>query len=166
MYDTYYLNSRILLLKSPLKGFYNYIKRLWLLYPWVWPQWIDGSGERSTQFEVEQHIHIPQLTDTHDDIYTQTHTITYMYTQTHRGTDQNAHKRKYLNTDNTPLYKSSLGCHKRPRPTQTGSDFFNFGWAVNQNLSQSIVIGQCFCSIFLVEPNTNFHKSSFILLDL
>ena len=65
-------------------------------------------------------------------------------TQTHRDTYQNAHKRKYLNTDNTPLYKSSLGCHKRPRPALTGSDFFNFGWAVSQNLSHSIVISQCF----------------------
>ena len=61
-----------------------------------------ASGPWSTQFEVEQHIHIPQLTDTHDDIYTQTHTNTYMYKQTHRDKYQNTHTMKYLNTNNTP----------------------------------------------------------------
>ena len=77
------------------------------LRPWVWPQWIDGSGERSLVHPIwgwvaHPHSTVDWHTRWHIHTNTQTHTNTYMYKQTHRDKYQNTHTMKYLNTNNTP----------------------------------------------------------------
>ena len=103
---------------------------------WQWravhPIWGWVAHPHSTvDWHTRWHIH----TNTHDDIY--------VHTNTQRHIPKRTQKEVLKHKQHSTFYKPSLGCHKRPRPALTGSDFFNFGWAVSQKLSHSIVISQC-----------------------